>query len=47
MSFMRTAGIYYLVKEGKDAETKKIYSITSVVGALIVVGMIIKLVVEL
>ncbi len=29
------AGLYYLAKEKDDKESKKIYTITSVVGALI------------
>ena len=33
------SGLYYLVKEGKDdAESKKIYTIVSVIGAVIAVG---------
>lgn len=32
-------GIYYLVKEKDDAEAKKIYTIISVIGAVIVVIM--------
>ena len=31
------AGVYYLAKEKTDKESKKIYTITSVVGALIAV----------
>lgn len=31
------AGIYYLVKEKNDAESKKIYSIVSAVGAVVTV----------
>ena len=38
------AGIYYLAKEKEDPESKKIYSIIAAVGALIVVGMVLKLV---
>ena len=30
------AGVFYLMKEKKDAESRKIYTITSVVGAVIV-----------
>ena len=29
------AGIYYLAKEKHDAESKKIYNVVSIVGALI------------
>ena len=38
------AGIYYLTQEKEDPESKKIYSIIATVGALIVVGMVLKLV---
>ena len=31
------AGIYYLVKENQDDESKKIYTIISVIGALLAV----------
>ena len=31
------AGIYYLIKEKKDPESKKIYSITSAVGATVTI----------
>ena len=32
-------GLYYLVKEGRDdAESKKIYNIVSVIGAVIAAG---------
>lgn len=31
------AGVYYLAKEKTDKESKKIYAITSVMGALITV----------
>ena len=35
------AGLYYLVKEKKDPESKKIYSIVSIIGGIIfVVGLI-------
>ncbi len=29
------AGIYYLIKEKNDAESKKIYTVVSVIGAVI------------
>ncbi len=32
------AGIYYLSKEKSDPESKKIYSVVSVVGAIISIG---------
>lgn len=38
------AGIYYLVKEKADKEARKIYTITTVAGALILAGAILKLV---
>lgn len=37
------AGIYYLVKEKEDKEARKIYTITTVAGALILAGAILKL----
>ncbi len=40
-------GLYYLIKEWKDPESKKIYSIISGIGAVIFVAMLIKLLVEL
>ncbi len=36
-------GLYYVVKEGKDPESKKIYGITSVIGLVIFIAMLIKL----
>ncbi|MFT3983440.1 MAG: hypothetical protein QM697_06010 [Lachnospiraceae bacterium] len=39
------AGIYYLVKEKNDQESRKIYSITSAVGAAIILGLILKIVI--
>lgn len=38
------AGIYYLVKEKSDKESRKIYSIVSVIGAVITIGFIIRLI---
>ncbi len=40
-------GLYYLVKDRKDPESKKIYGITSGIGGVIFVVMIIKLMAEL
>lgn len=40
-------GLYYLIKEWKDPESKKIYSIISGIGAVVFVAMLIKLLVEL
>lgn len=38
------AGIYYLAKEKTDREARKIYTITTVAGALVLAGVILKLV---
>lgn len=35
------AGIYYLAKEKEDPESKKIYSIISVIGLIITIGSIV------
>ncbi len=40
-------GLYYLVKEREDPESKKIYGIITAVGAVIFVAMLIKLLAEL
>ena len=40
------AGIYYLIKEKNDAESKKIYSIISWIGALVTVVSAIVLIVN-
>lgn len=37
------AGIYYLCKEKKDPESKKIYAITAAIGAAITIGIVIKI----
>lgn len=37
------AGIYYLMKDKDDAESRKIYTITTIIGAVIVIGVIIKM----
>lgn len=37
-------GIFYLVKDGKDAESRKIYLIAAIAGAVIAVIMILKLI---
>lgn len=36
-------GLYYWIKEKEDGESRKIYGITTGVGALIVVGMLIQI----
>ena len=41
------AGIYYLVKEKEDRESRKIYSITTVVGAVITIFMVVKIILEM
>lgn len=40
------AGIYYLVKEKNDAESKKIYSVVSVLGALLTMVMLLRLAIQ-
>ncbi|MCD8362512.1 MAG: hypothetical protein LUC98_06060 [Lachnospiraceae bacterium] len=40
-------GLYYLVREWKDPESKKIYGIVSGVGIVIFIAMLIKLLVEI
>ncbi|MCD7836052.1 MAG: hypothetical protein LUG83_05300 [Lachnospiraceae bacterium] len=40
-------GLYYLFKEWKDPESKKIYGIISGIGGVIFIAMFIKLLVEL
>lgn len=37
------AGIYYLIKETDDKESRRIYGITTAVGAVIMVVMIVKI----
>ncbi len=39
------AGIYYLVTEKEDAESKKIYTIVTVAGAIVLIGSIVTLLV--
>lgn len=39
------AGLYFLSKSKGDQESRKIYGITSLVGAAIVIGLIIKVLV--
>ncbi len=40
-------GLYYLIKEKKDRESRKIYGIVSGAGALIFVGFLVKIILEL
>lgn len=39
------AGIYYLVTEKEDAESKKIYTIVTIIGAIVLVGSVVTLLV--
>ena len=39
------AGIYYRIKEKHDKESRKIYSIVTAAGAVLVIGAIIKIMV--
>lgn len=41
------AGIYYLVKEKNDAESKKIYGIVTAVGSVVVIVSIVILIMNL
>ena len=41
------AGIYYLVKEKEDPESKKIYTVVTVIGLVITVVAVIRLIVIL
>ncbi len=41
------AGVYYFIKERADRESRKIYAVVSVIGVLILVGMVIKVFVQL
>ncbi len=41
------AGVYYFIKERADRESRKIYAVVSVIGVLILVGMAIKVFVQL
>ena len=36
-------GLYYLVKEKEDKESRRIYAITVAVGAIIAIGVLIKI----
>ena len=38
------AGVYYLTKEKHDPESKKIYTVVSIVGALVATGSLLTLV---
>lgn len=36
-------GLYYLIKEKHDKESRGIYTVTTVIGAVIVIGTVIKI----
>lgn len=36
-------GLYYLIKEKQDKESRRIYSVISVIGTVIAIGSVIKL----
>lgn len=38
------AGLYYLVKEKKDPESRKIYGVVGAVGGVLVIGCILSLI---
>ena len=38
------AGLYYLAREKADRESRKIYTVISIIGGLITAGMILRLV---
>ena len=38
------SGLYYRIKEREDEESKKIYTIIAVVGAVIVAGTVLKII---
>lgn len=37
------AGVYYLAQEKDNAESRKIYGITCIVGVVIIIGILIKI----
>ena len=41
------AGIYYLIKEKNDPESRKIYGMISLLGGALTLGMIVKLILSL
>ena len=36
-------GLYYLIKEKNDPESRKIYGVVAAVGAVILIGMLVKI----
>ena len=41
------AGVYYLIKEKNDPESRKIYGVISLLGSALTIGMIVKLILSL
>ena len=41
------AGVYYLIKEKNDPESRKIYGVISLLGGALTIGMIVKLILSL
>ena len=41
------AGVYYLIKEKSDPESRKIYIVISLLGGALTIGMIVKLILSL
>lgn len=41
------SGIFYLIKEKEDKESRKIYSITSGIGVVIILIMVVKMILEM
>ena len=41
------AGLYYLIKEKQDRDSRRIYGISSSAGIIIVVGVVIKMLTEM
>lgn len=37
------AGLYYRAKEKSDPESRKIYTVTALIGAVIVIGVVLKI----
>lgn len=41
------SGIFYLIKEKEDKESRKIYSITGGIGVVIILIMVVKMILEM
>ena len=39
------AGIYYLIKDKNDAQSRKVYSVFIVIGAVIIIALVVKTIV--